>query len=88
MGQIIWNYMGIFVIPMVIGFVVRFLCRRITKAHFVTIGFLLLTAAAWVAAKVIPSRGSELYCILALMVTSAAIGSSLTGFAIRLKQKR
>ena len=87
MRQIIWNYMGIFVIPMVIGFVVRLLCHRITKAHFVTIGLLLLTVAAWAAAYVIPSHGSELYGILALMVTSAAIGSLLTGFVIRMKHK-
>lgn len=86
MGQIIVNYMGVFVIPVIIGASVRLLCRRTAHACFATAGFFILAIAAWAAVGTIPSHGSELYGILALQVTSAAAASLLTGLVLFLRK--
>lgn len=88
MKQIIMNYLCVFIVPALIGFAVRFLLRRTPKGYWITAGLVILTIIAWVAANVIPNHGSELYGILALMVTSALVGSFVTGLLVRPKAKR
>ena len=86
MGQIIKNYMFIFVVPFLIGITVRFLCRRIQRAYLITWVFIVFAVIGWIVYYVVPSYGSEVYGIIALMVTSAATGSLLTGIAFSLKR--
>ena len=88
MKQIIINYLGVFIVPALIGFVVRFLLRRSRKGYWVTAGLAVLTVVGWIAYNTIPSHGSELYGILAAMITSALAGSFVTGLVIRLKVNR
>jgi len=88
MKQIIMNYLGIFIVPALIGFAVRFLLRRSQKGYWVTVGLAILTVIGWIAANTIPNHGSELYGILALMMTSALAGSFVTGLVVRLKANR
>ena len=42
MKQIIMNYLGIFIVPALIGFAVRFLLRRSQKGYWVTVGLAIL----------------------------------------------
>ena len=88
MKQIIINYLGLFIVPALIGFVVRFLLRRSKKGYWVTVGLVILTLIGWMAANVIPTHGSELYGVLALMVTSVTVASLVTGLLIRLIANR
>ena len=87
MRQIIWNYLCLFGVPAAIGCVVRFLLRRLRRAYCVSIIFVILAAIAWIAAYIIPSRGSELYGIRALQVTATAAGSLLTGLVFFVKKR-
>jgi len=82
MYQLIWTYTCLLVLPALLGAVVRFFCRRLKRAWLVTAAFFALMIGAWVAAKVIPSHGSELYGLRALQATAAAVGSLVTGAVI------
>ena len=88
MGQIAWNYLGIFLIPIFAGFAARFFCRRRRKTWLMTACWVLLAAAAWLAAATVPNHGSELYGALALMASSVAIASLLTGLVLRLNGRK
>lgn len=79
MKQIIINYVFVFVLPFLIGIAFRFFLRHARKARFATAGMVVLAAAAWLIAYAVPSHGSELYGIVALIVTCAAAGAVLVG---------
>ena len=85
MKQIILNYLGVLIIPVLIGVIIRFLFRRAKNGYFVTVAFSCLSVMGWIVYEVIRTRGGELFGIWALMITSAAIASFVTGFAIRRK---
>lgn len=87
MSQIIKNYMLIFVVPFLIGVAVRFLCRRAKRSYLITAGFAVLVVIGWAAFYIVPSHGSEMYGIIALMATSAAVGALLAGVIVRSKRK-
>lgn len=53
MGQIVVNYVCIFIIPITISFAARFFCRRARKAYLVTVCPVLLAIMAWVAAALL-----------------------------------
>ena len=40
----------------------------------------------WAAFYIVPSHGSEMYGIIALLITSAAVGALLTGLITHLKR--
>lgn len=86
MGQIIKNYMFIFVAPFLIGAAVRFACRHTKRAYLITVIFTVLAIIGWVVFYTVPSHGSELYGITALIATSATIGALLIGLIMRLKR--
>lgn len=88
MSQIIRNYISIFIIPFLIGIAVRLLCRHSKRAYLITPTSIALAVIGWAAACTIPSHGSELCGITALMVTSAAAGTLLGSLIIRLKGNR
>ena len=88
MKQIVINYLFVVGLPIVVGFAVRFLFRRLSKACLVTAAFAALALTGWIVANAVPANGSELYGILAAQATAALISSLLTGVALTLKQKR
>lgn len=88
MGQIIKNYMLILIVPFFIGLVVRFLCQRTKRAYLSTLAFIAIAIIGWVVYYAVPSHGSELYGILALIGTSVAAGALLAGLIARVKGKR
>lgn len=85
MAQIMLNYLYIFIIPIIIGFVVRFFTRKTKWSYWSTVFFVVLSFVAWIIGYVVPLKGSELHGIWALQATAAAIGSLVAGIATRLK---
>ena len=85
MAQIILNYLYIFIIPVIIGFAIRFFTRKTKWSYWSTVFFVVLSFVAWTIGYVVSLKGSELHGILALQATAAAIGSLVTGIAVRLK---
>ena len=86
MDQIIKNYMFIFIIPFLVGVVVRFLFQRTKRAYLITSVIAVLAVIGWVAFYTVPSHGSEMYGIIALLLTCAAAGALLTGLVVRAKR--
>lgn len=86
MDQIIKNYMFIFIIPFLVGVVVRFLFQRTKRAYLITSVIAVLTVIGWVVFYTVPSHGSELYGIIALLLTCAAVGTLLTGLVVQAKR--
>lgn len=87
MDQIIKNYIFLFIAPFFIGTAIRFLCQHTKRAYLITAVFTVLAVIGWVIFYTVPSHGSELYGIIALLITSVAIGALLTGLIMRLKRK-
>lgn len=85
MTLIMLNYLYIFIIPIIIGFAVRFFTRKTKWSYWSTVFFVVLSFVAWIIGYVVPSKGSELHGLRALQTTAAAIGSLVTGIAVRLK---
>lgn len=88
MGQIILNWLYVFIGPPVLGLALRFVCRRWKKAYWITLCLLLLTAVAWIVVWKVPNRGSELYGLTALQASLAAAGSLSAEIGLRLGGKR
>ena len=88
MTQIIINYLFIFAAPFLIGAAARFLFRHEKRAYLITLAFTALAVVGWVVFYTVPSYGSEIYCILALLATSTAVGAMLIGLIIQLKRYR
>ena len=88
MGQIIINYLYIFIVPFLVGAAARFLFRRIKRAYRVTLVSMALAAIGWFIFYAVPSNGSELYGIIALQLTSVAAGALLAGLILRLKSAK
>ena len=88
MKQIIFNYLWVFIIPALIGFLLRFFFRRAKRGSLITAALIALAVLSWIVATVIPSHGSELYAIRAMMVTSSSVAALVTDLVIRLKAKR
>lgn len=86
MDQIIKNYIFIFIIPFLIGVVVRILFQRAKRAYLITSVIAVLAVIGWVAFYTVPSHGSEMYGIIALLLTCAAAGALLTGLVVRAKR--
>lgn len=86
MDQIIKNYIFIFIIPFLIGIVVRILFQRAKRAYLITSVIAVLAVIGWVAFYTVPSHGSEMYGIIALLLTCAAAGALLTGLVVRAKR--
>ena len=88
MKQIIFNYLCVLIIPALIGFLLRFFFRRAKKGSLITAALIALAVLSWIVATVIPSHGSELYAIRAMMVTSSSVAALMTDMVIRLNPNR
>lgn len=87
MKQIIINYLLIFGLPLVVGFLIRMLLQRLNKSYLVTVVFAALTVIAWLVVLIVPSHGSESNGLLAIQATVAFGSSLLTGLILRLKAR-
>ena len=87
MAQIIKNISLVFILPLLIGFFARFLIRKTNKAFILTICLIALAIVMWVVNLVVPSHGSELYGILAMMSSCLAVGSVIAEAATRFVRK-
>lgn len=88
MKQIIFNYLCVLIIPALIGFLLRFFFRRAKRGSLITAALIALAVLSWIVATVIPSHGSELYAIRAMMVTSSSVAALMTDMVIRLNPNR
>ena len=85
MGQIIVNYVYIFIMPFVIGALIRFGARKKRKAYILTVGMVLFAVLMWAIALIVPNHGSEAYGLRAWMATCLAIGALIVGLVHRWK---
>lgn len=88
MRQDLVNLLGILVLPAVLGAGLRILCCRTRRGWGVTVGLALLAAGMWVVAQTVFSHGSELYGVLALQASAAALAALAAGVALRVSRKR
>ena len=87
MKQIIINYLLIFGLPLVVGFLIRMLLQRLNKSYLVTVVFAILAVVGWLVVLIVPSHGSESNGLLAIQATVAFGSSLLAGLILRLKAK-
>lgn len=88
MAQIVWNYMAIFIIPILVGFIVRFLLRKRKKAWLVTAAGAVLSLIGLIIAINPPVSGNEAYGLLTVAAASSTAASALTGLVCRLVRKK
>ncbi|MGN0448358.1 MAG: hypothetical protein ACI4GC_07430 [Acutalibacteraceae bacterium] len=87
MKQIIINYLLIFGLPLVLGFLIRMLLQRLNKSYLVTVVFAVLAVVGWLVVIVVPSHGSELNGLLSIQASVAFGSSLLAGLILRLKAR-
>ena len=87
MAQIIKNISFVFILPLLIGFLARFLIRKTNRAFILTICLGVLAAIMWGINFVVPSHGSELYGILAMIASCLAVGSVIAEVVTRICHK-
>ena len=88
MAQIVWNYMAIFIIPILVGFIVRFLLRKRKKAWLVTAAGAVLSLIGLIVALDPPVSGNEAYGLLTVAAACSTAASALTGLIYRLATKK
>ena len=88
MAQIVWNYMAIFIIPILVGFIVRFLLRKRKKAWLVTAAGAVLSLIGLIIAIDPPVSGNEAYGLLTIATACATAASALTGLIYSLATKK
>ena len=88
MGQIIWNWTCVLVLPLLAGILVRALLRKKKRAWIFTaaaaVAALALLAWAWT----IPIPGNEGPGLRALQVLFVTLGAGMTGLVLRLNACR
>lgn len=77
MDQTTKNMLMIFVAPVIVGLIIRFLVGKREKGYLLSVLSALFAGALWVYALNIETWGNEGYAIRALMVSSFAVGSIL-----------
>lgn len=75
--QIFLNYLVIFVLPLLFGGALRFVCRRFSKAWLITVISTILSLIAWIVALNPPVIGSELYALRTIQLVCFTAGSLL-----------
>ncbi len=83
MAQWMKNIIRIFIVPFVVGLLLRLFIRKKRNAYLLTVFAIFLALFAWIAAYLIPNHGSEIYGILAMMVTMFASGTILSEIVCR-----
>ena len=78
------NFSYIFILPLILGGLIRFLLRKRSKAWIMTIVFAVGAFAAYLVAMDPPVAGSELYGIRLMQSFCLFNGSLITGCFVRL----
>lgn len=88
MLQIIQNYLLIFMIPFVVGVVLRLLIRKTRKPFILSVSAVVLAVIMWIVYAVVPTHGSEGYGIITLVFTTMALGTLISGLITRIWHKK
>ncbi len=88
MGQIVINYLSIFIIPFLFGAILRVFWHKSKKAYLVTAISAVVTVICFIIAQNPPVSGSELYGIRTLIAASFTVGSFVFGAVIRIIKSR
>ncbi len=84
MGQILLNYLVIFIIPLILGFLLQFLLRKRTR-YLLPIALSVLAIAAALYASTNPIPGNEGPGLRAIQLGCMAAGSILSALIFRKK---
>lgn len=79
MLQILSNYFFIFIVPFLLGFVLRLSIRKSSKPFILTVCFIGLAILMWGIAVIVPSHGSELNGLRAIQASCLALGAWIAG---------
>ena len=85
MKQIILNYLYVFILPLLVGCLVRLLCCKWSKGWLITAAAAALALIAFIVVLTVPNRGSELYGLRFVQAACLLIGSLLVGLIIKLR---
>jgi hypothetical protein len=80
--QIATNYLYVFILPLLFGGILRFACRKFSKAWLITVATAILSLVAWIITLNPPIIGSELYAIRTMQSVCIMIGSLLVGLLL------
>ena len=82
MLQTISNYSGVieiysflFVVPFIIGLIVRWIFHKLNKFYFVTLGLIVLTVLSYIVVSNINTHGSEGPMMRVIQLASLTVGS-------------
>lgn len=88
MKQIALNYLTIFIIPFLLGVLIRFLLRKFSKAWLTTAACAALLLVALVVEMTVDGHGSEMYGIFLYQAICLSAGALLTGAITRITGRR
>ena len=81
MLQTISNYSGVieiysflFVVPFIIGLIVRWICHKFNKFYFVILGLITLTVLSYIVVSNINTHGSEGPMMRVIQLASLTVG--------------
>lgn len=77
MLQILVNYVFIFIIPFIIGLIVRFFGRKFNKFYFITFGLAILTIILYFIVSNINTHGSEGPILRVMQLGSFTVGIAI-----------
>ncbi len=83
MLQIMSNYFFIFILPFLVGLVVRFVIRKTNKPFILTVCLIAYAVLMCLIAIIVPSHGSEENGLRALQASCFAIGALIAGLITR-----
>ncbi len=87
MLQIAKNIALIFVLPFIIGFVIRLIFHKFDKFYFITIAMAILTAISYIVISNINTHGNEGPIIIAFQLILVTAGLAVAGITNRLIKK-
>ena len=86
MLQIIKNYLIIFILPLLVGLIVRFVIRKTKKPFILTVCLIALAVLMWGIAFIVPNHGDEGNSLMACQAGCLAIGALTAGLITRVRQ--
>lgn len=88
MKQIILNYLTIFILPFLLGALVRFLLRKFSKAWLATAVCAVLTVTVFALFLTVDSFGNEAFGIWLYTASCLSLGSLLTGVVLKITGRK
>ena len=95
MLQTLSNYSGIieiysflFIVPFIIGLIIRLICHKVNKFYFVTIGLMLLTIISYIVVSNINTHGSEGPMMRVVQLTALTVGVAVAEVINYIRKKK